>query len=198
MTSMNSARVTGIGAPKYACGKHTTFEEVFVNQDFINEDGFALPSFCQECADNGIRTQIDLCDDICGKCNRELDEEELAAEGPDDSDDDVDSEEDERVDLDGGFIPRDEIEYIGVLPHKLTRKKLVKVMASALIAVQNDEFKYTGKRTSFDGDYWFEGALDLWFEHDDNGQYSSFAHLVPEDEMDDFYTDVRAEISRIQ
>jgi len=36
MTSLNSARATGIGAPKYACGKRTTFRDMNAMDKFIN------------------------------------------------------------------------------------------------------------------------------------------------------------------
>lgn len=94
--------------------------------------------------------------------------------------DDEDEDEDE---------PEADEYYIGDIPENCTMKKLAKIMAKALIKLRA-ETKVSDKVENGD-------ILDLWFEHDSNGD-DNFDHLVPEDQFDEFVEMVEKYISERQ
>lgn len=99
-----------------------------------------------------------------------------------------DEEEDPHVDLDGSFLPQDCSVYLGVLPDGMTRADAIEVVAKGLVNHQNDEFRWTGSRTSFDDTEYWSAAIDYWLEKDfdrnDEGK-TKFCHLVNEESEED-------------
>jgi hypothetical protein len=95
----------------------------------------------------------------------------------------------ERVDSDSGaednsYIPRKDDWYYGKIPKGCNYKQLVDIMAKALLKFQEDQKEWTGKCDDLKK---VSEILDLWFEHDSNGD-DKFDHLVPEDEdVDTFF-----------
>ena len=93
------------------------------------------------------------------------------------------------IDTNGTYYPHEDSWYYGEIPAGCTREQLALIIARGVVKWQQDELKYTGIESPLSE--LIEMALDEWFKHDEDGE-NKFAHLIPEEESDDFFEDVRA------
>lgn len=91
------------------------------------------------------------------------------------------------------FEPKNDTWYYGPIPSNCTRSDLVSIMARAIVLFKRDQHDQCGVSDSI---VQCVEILDLWFEHDAEGD-DNFDHLVPEEKFEKFQRRVARKAQRI-